>query len=356
MSERRIIHVDMDAFYAQIEQRDNPRLKGQPVIISGSPNTRSVVSTCSYEARKFGVHSAMPASTAYKLCPHGVYIKPRMSYYKEVSDQFMNILKSYSTLLQNISLDEAFLDITHLVHRGRPAHKIALQIQQEVLDTLNLTCTMGVSYNKFLAKIASDMNKPYGLTVINYQNVDEILRTLDIGKFPGIGKVSQERLRVKGINTGADLRALSMSEMDTLFGKRGKVYYDRVRGIDYGEVVVSRERKSIGKETTFDRDIEDDDEVIQTIKKLSERVAARLNDMGLIAHTVTVKLKYSNYDTHTKQWTEERPIMKHEDILEYATHLYYELKDTNESIRLIGVSVSHLAKKGYVNMTIYDFV
>lgn len=354
--ERRIIHIDMDAFFAQVEQRDHPEYRGKPVIVGGRTATRGVVATASYEARKYGVHSAMPTRMAHKLCPDGIYVRPRFDVYKAISEDIHEIFNTYTSLIEPLSLDEAYLDITQLVRRDRPARKIALEIQRDIYDKLGLTSSAGISYNKYLAKMASGMNKPSGTTVIHYDNVQELLWGLDIGEFPGVGKVTREKMVRRGIKTGRDLYDFSLDELVELYGKRGRGFYDKARGIGTNELTVSRERKSIGKEKTFDYDINNDEEILDVLERLSHEVVRRLDLKDVAANTVTVKIKTDQFVTHTKQMITDNPVMTSEELYKYAYHLYHELKDPDQYIRLIGVTTSSLEKRQYRNLTIFDFL
>lgn len=354
--ERRIIHIDMDAFFAQVEQRDHPEYRGKPVIVGGRTASRGVVATASYEARKFGVHSAMPTRIAHQLCPDGIYVRPRFDVYKSISEEIHEIFGTYTSLIEPLSLDEAYLDITQLVNRDRPARKIALEIQREIYDKVGLTSSAGVSYNKYLAKMASGMNKPSGTTVIHYGNFQEILWKLDIGGFPGVGKVTREKMIRRGIKTGRDLYDLSVDELVEIYGKRGRSFYNKARGIGTNELTVSRERKSIGKEKTFDYDINNDEEILDVLERLCGEVVRRLDLKDVAAKTVTVKMKTDQYVTHTKQMVTDNPVMTKEELFQYAYHLYHELKDADQYIRLIGVTTSSLEKRQYRNLTIFDFL
>ena len=245
---RKIIHIDMDAFYASIEQRDNPKYKGKPLIVGGDPNRRGVVATCSYEARKYGIHSAMPSLTAYKLCPKAIFIRPRMEVYKKVSRQVMNILNEYSNLVEPLSLDEAFVDVSKSKRCKGSATLIALEIKERIFKEVGLTASAGVSFNKFLAKMASDFRKPDGITVIIEENSKDFIRNLPIGKFFGVGRVTKNKLNNIGVFKGEDLLKFSEEELIDIFSDRGKILYEFARGIDNRPVNPYRIRKSIGKE------------------------------------------------------------------------------------------------------------
>ncbi|MDW8551997.1 DNA polymerase IV [Staphylococcus nepalensis] len=356
MSERRIIHIDMDYFFAQVEIRDNPKLKGKPVIVGGKASGRGVVSTASYEARKYGVHSAMPTAQAHKLCPDGFYVSPRFEAYKTASNTIMNIFKSYTEEVEPLSLDEAYLDITHLVWPDLPASTIAQYIRRDIYEATQLTSSAGVSYNKFLAKLASGMNKPNGLTVIDYNNVHEILMGLDIGDFPGVGKASKEKMHEHQIYNGQDLYNQSERELIRLFGKRGHGLYNKARGIDYNEVKPTRIRKSVGTERTFATDMNDDEQILQKIWELCGKTAERLARIQKSGKTVTVKIKTFKFETLSKQRSLRDPVKNETDIYNIAYSLYTELKESETPIRLVGVTVGNLEKATYENMTIYDYI
>ncbi|MBU7217447.1 DNA polymerase IV [Staphylococcus gallinarum] len=356
MAERRIIHVDMDYFFAQVEMRDNPKLKGKPVIVGGKASSRGVVSTASYEARQYGVHSAMPTAQAHKLCPNGYYVSPRFEAYKAASDKIMKIFKSYTDIVEPLSLDEAYLDITHLVRPDLPASSIAQYIRRDIFEETKLTASAGVSYNKFLAKLASGMNKPNGLTVIDYNNVHEILMNLDIGDFPGVGKASKEKMHEHDIFNGQDLYNQSEYELIRLFGKRGHGLYNKARGVDHNPVKPTRIRKSVGTERTFSTDMNDDDAILQKIWELSNKTADRLAKIQKSGKTVTVKIKTYKFEALSKQKSLRSPVRNETDIYNIAYSLYAELKDPEVPIRLVGVTVGNLERSTYENMTIYDYI
>lgn len=356
LAERRIIHVDMDYFFAQVEMRDNPKIKGKPVIVGGKASSRGVVSTASYEARQYGVHSAMPTAQAHKLCPNGYYVSPRFEAYKAASDKIMKIFKSYTDIVEPLSLDEAYLDITHLVRPDLPASSIAQYIRRDIFEETKLTASAGVSYNKFLAKLASGMNKPNGLTVIDYNNVHEILMNLDIGDFPGVGKASKEKMHEHDIFNGQDLYNQSEYELIRLFGKRGHGLYNKARGVDHNPVKPTRIRKSVGTERTFSTDMNDDDAILQKIWELSNKTADRLAKIQKSGKTVTVKIKTYKFEALSKQKSLRSPVRNETDIYNIAYSLYAELKDPEVPIRLVGVTVGNLERSTYENMTIYDYI
>ncbi|TDM12059.1 DNA polymerase IV [Macrococcus lamae] len=354
--ERRILHIDMDAFYAQIEQRDNPRLKGKPVIVGGKSSSRGVVATASYEARKFGVHSAMPVNRAHQLCPDGYYVRPRFDVYRAESEKIMAIFRSYTEHVQPVAFDEAYLDITHLVRRDMPASQIAAFIKRDILEATCLTCSAGVSYNKFLAKLSSGMNKPDGLTVIHHGNVHDLLMSLPIGAFPGVGQVTEEKMKQDGIHNGQDLFKLSENELIKKFGKRGPRLYQYARGIDHSVVKSERIRKSIGKETTFEVDKNDDEEILAIIRQLSQQVSDKLSRYDLSGDVITVKMKEFDFRATSKQLKLPYRISDATDIYNVCYDLYTSLKNPDRPIRLVGVSVGNLEERQFMNMTIYDFI
>ena len=298
----------------------------------------------------------MPMTQAHKLCPNGYYVTSRFDTYREVSGQIMKIFRSYTELVEPMSLDEAYLDITHLVRPDLPASTIANYIRRDIYEVTSLTASAGVSYNKFLAKLASGMNKPNGLTVIDYNNVHEILMQLDIGDFPGVGKASKKKMHQHHIYTGQDLYNKDEFELIRLFGKRGRGLYNKARGIDHNEVKASRVRKSVGTERTFSTDVNDDDVILRKIRELSGKTAEHLNKIQKSGKTVTVKIKTYQYETISKQKSLRDPIRTETDIYNIAYTLYNDLKDPEIPIRLIGVTVGSLEQSDFKNLTIYDFI
>lgn len=339
-SNRKIIHIDMDAFYASVEERDNPLLKGKPLIISGPPNSRSVVCTCSYEARKFGIHSAMPASHAYKKCPQGIFIPPNMKKYKEASNKIRSIFLDYTDLIEPLSLDEAYLDVTQNKMNNPSATLIANEIRQRVKNELNLTCSAGVSYNKFIAKIASDYNKPDGITVVTPDQGANFVANLAVSKFFGIGKKTQEHMNTLNIKTGSDLKVFEMHRMIKLFGKRGPYFYYAARGIDNRPVTPNRERKSFGREITLTEDLLDTDQIISLISDLSERVSTLLAGENKKGRTITLKIKYHDFINVTRSQSFPQPINDTEIINKTAVNLLKKTNAGKKAIRLVGVSIS----------------
>ena len=357
MKKRKIIHIDMDAFYASIEQRDNPSLKGKPLVVGGSPHGRGVVSTCSYEARKYGIHSAMPCKEAYIRCPYAVFVRPRFYVYKEVSNQIRNIFHRYTDLVEPLSLDEAFLDVTENKKKIKSATIIAKLIKEDIKRETGLTASAGVSYNKFVAKLASDYQKPNGLTVITEDNVQEFLDALPVKKFFGVGKVTERVLKNNGINTGYDLRNTSLEKLEKIFKNRGLELYNFARGIDNRPVNPTRIRKSIGAETTLieNKNI-DDAETVMILDELCEEVAERMAKEDKVAKTITLKIKFEDFKTITRSLSVSDYIRNYDDIRFYAAELLTHVEDTNKTIRLFGVTVSNLEKEAFEEITLFDYI
>ncbi|QQL49771.1 DNA polymerase IV [Mucilaginibacter ginkgonis] len=337
---RKIIHIDMDAFYASVEQRDNPELRGKPLVVGGSPDGRGVVAAASYEVRKFGVHSAMSAMQARKLCPHAIFVKPRFAVYKEVSRAIREIFSRYTDLIEPLSLDEAYLDVTQDKLNIGSAMDIAAAIKRSIKEELNLTASAGVSVNKFVAKIASDINKPDGLKFIGPSSVEGFMEKLPVEKFHGVGKVTAQRMKALNLHTGADLKQLTMEEMTRHFGKVGTFYYNIVRGIDNRPVQPDRETKSIGAEDTFERDLSSMEEMSPEIDKLVEKVVSRLRQYQLKGRTVTLKVKYSDFKQITRNRSFTEPI-DDADIIRKASLELLENNIIDKRIRLLGVTVSN---------------
>lgn len=346
---RSIIHVDMDAFFAAVEQNDNPKLKGKPVIVGGE-SERGVVTTCSYEARKYGVHSAMPGYIAKQKCPFGIFMPVRFGRYKEVSSQVFKILYSITDLVEPLSIDEAYLDISNI---GEEPLSIAKLIKRKVKDETGLIISVGISYNKFLAKLASDWNKPDGIKIINEEDVPEILLPLPIKKIYGIGKKSSEKLNGIGIYTVNDLMKLPEELFRKFFGKYGLEIYNRIRGIDKRSVRVSREVKSIGRETTLKRDTRNKEEILKYIERFAENISNSLEKRNLSAKTLTIKTKTFNFEIHTKSRTVMEYFYKKEDIIIIGGQVLKEI-DLDSDIRLIGLSVSNLKERVLKQLSMFD--
>lgn len=342
---RKIIHIDMDAFYASIEQRDNPDLRGKPIVVGGSPEGRGgVVATASYEARKFGIRSAMPSKRALQLCPQAIFVRPRFDVYKEVSRHIREIFHRYTDLIEPLSLDEAYLDVTTDKLNIGSAIEIAKLIKQAIKDELNLTASAGVSINKFVAKIASDMQKPDGLTFIGPSSIESFMEKLAVEKFHGVGKVTADKMKRMGLYTGGDLKKLSESDLVQHFGKTGRFYYKIVRGIDNREVEPHRETKSLSAEDTFPYDLTTLDEMNVEIDKISLVVHQRLKKYGLKGRTITIKIKYSDFKQITRNQSLPHPVNDLETISTIAKQLLAATEPEDKKIRLLGVGLSNFGE------------
>lgn len=337
--QRKIIHVDMDAFFASVEQRDHPEYQGKPLIVGGQPNSRGVVAACSYEARKFGIHSAMPCARAYRLCPEAIFVRPRFEAYREVSQQIREIFWRYASEVEPLSLDEAYLDVSGSRHCQGSATLMAKAIKRDILNETRLNASAGVSYNKFLAKIASDMDKPNGLYVIRPEQGEQFVETLAIGQFHGIGPATEAKMKQLGIETGLDLRHKSLTELTERFGKSGQYYFNIARGIDERPVRSSRIRKSLGKETTFAEDILSVSELTAKLLDLAEIVLENLAKQHLKARTVTVKVKYSDFQQVTRAHTHEHNL-GFDDLKQSIPMLLSRTEAGNTPVRLVGLSLS----------------
>jgi DNA polymerase-4 len=339
---RKIIHIDMDAFYASVEQRDNPELRGKPIAVGGSPEGRGgVVATASYEARKFGVRSAMPSKKALQLCPTIIFVKPRFDAYKEVSRQVRAIFERYTDLIEPLSLDEAYLDVTMDKQGIGSAIDIATAIKAAIKQELKLTASAGISINKFIAKIASDINKPDGLTFIGPSRIEKFVSELAVEKFYGVGKVTAEKMKNLGLHTGADIKKLSEQDLRKHFGKAGGFYFKIVRGIDERPVEPEQETKSIGAEDTFPYDLTRLEEMEEALDKITETVCRRLSKNNLRGKTITVKIKYSDFKiiTRSKSFTES--IDDHVSIFTTAKELLQKTDLEFAKIRLLGITISN---------------
>ena len=339
---RKIIHVDMDAFYASVEQRDNPQLRGHPVVVGGQPDSRGVVATCSYEARRFGIHSAMSCARAYRLCPQVIFVRPRFSAYHEVSQQIREIFQRYTDLIEPLSLDEAYLDVTINKPGIQSATWVAQIIRQKIKNETGLTASAGISYNKFLAKIASDVKKPDGLTVVTPEQAEQFIARLPIRRFHGVGRVTEKKMQNLGVLTGADLRLRSRQELDKNFGKAGEYYFNSARGIDLRPVVPNRVRKSIGKETTLTEDTANHGQMLTIIGDLAEKVAALLQAKKTSGLTLTLKVKYSDFQIVTRSISRELPIETADEIMLLSEKLLQKTEAGDRTVRLLGVTISHL--------------
>ena len=337
---RKIIHVDMDAFYASVEQMDNPELKGKPIAVGGSEK-RGVISAASYEARKFGVKSAMAGNLASKLCPELIFVRPHFERYAEISKKIRKIFYDYTDLVEPLSLDEAYLDVTNNKIGNPSASLIAKEIRERIFNEVGLTASAGISINKFVAKVASDCNKPNGQKTVNPEEVIEFLEQLDIRKFYGVGKVTAEKMYQLGIFTGNDLKQKTIEYLDTHFGKSGKYYYYVVRGIHNSEVKPNRIRKSLAAERTFSENLSSEVFMLEKLKHIAEEVHKRLTKSKVSGKTITLKIKYSDFTLQTRSKTLPYFISDKALILDTATALLYQEKLSN-SVRLLGISMSNL--------------
>jgi len=336
----------MDAFFAAVEQRDFPQYRGKPLIVGGEPDKRSVVATCSYEARQFGVRSAMASSKAYRLCPQAIIVKPRFEAYKNVSEVIRSIFYQYSDKVEPLSLDEAYLDVSECELFGGSATLIAKDIKEKIFRQTALTASAGVSYNKFLAKVASDINKPDGITVIRPEQGADFMATLAIGKFYGVGKATEAKMKSLGIHNGLDLRKLSVAECQHLFGKAADYYYQICRGIDEREVISQRQRKSLGSETTFETDLEEIADMLKQLGLLAVEVADALAREKLQAYTLTLKVKYENFEQVTRSKTLAVIIDGADEMLPVIAELLSKTEAADRKVRLLGLSVSNFVETG----------
>ncbi len=341
--QRKIIHVDMDAFYASVEQRDNPELRGKPVAVGGA-RERGVVAAASYEARKFGVRSAMPSVTAKRNCPDLIFVKPRFDVYKAVSLQVRAILAEHTPLIEPVSLDEAYLDVTENPQGIASATEIAEAIRAKIKAETDLTASAGVSYNKFLAKLASDHRKPDGLFVITPSMGAEFVESLPVGKFHGIGPATTARMNAHGIHTGADLRKQSLDFLQRHFGKAGAFYYWISRGVDERPVRADRVRKSVGAETTFFSDLFALGEARDALKPIIEKVWHHCEATGTWGRTVTLKVKYADFHQITRSLTCDVPVGTQAALEQVSYALLEPVFPVQQGIRLLGVTLSSLVR------------
>lgn len=340
--ENKILHIDMDAYFASIEQRDNPRLKGKPIAVGGSER-RGVVAAASYEARPFGVRSAMPGHQAKKLCKDLIFVKPRFEVYVNDSKKIMSIFKRFTNLVEPMSLDEAYLDITeYCLNNNTTAYKTAKLIKKLIFQETKLKASAGVSFNKFLAKVASDYNKPDGLFVIQPKDAPEFIDGLAIEKVPGIGKVTATRMHELGIKTCFDIKKHDITFMADHFGKSGIYFHDLLNLKHKSSVSPSRIRKSLGAERTFLEDISDTEIMHQKLKEISEKISTSLIKKEISGKTITLKIKYSDFVVNTRSKTLQYQINDFESIYRTAKELLYTPFPPKEAIRLLGISISNL--------------
>ena len=337
---RKIIHVDMDAFYASVEQHDNPELKGKPVAVGGG-SVRGVVSAASYEARKYGVRSAMSGFIAKRNCPDLIFVKPRFDRYKEISQQVRTVFFEYTDLVEPLSLDEAYLDVTENKKGSPSATLIAEEIRQKIFEKTGLTASAGISINKFIAKIASDYNKPNGQKTINPEEVLSFLENLEIRKFYGVGKVTAEKMYKLGIFTGTDLKQKSLDFLNSNFGKNGAFYYNVVRGVHLSEVKPHRIAKSVGAERTFSENLSSEVFMLERLDNIASELDKRLKKSKVAGKTITLKIKYSDFTLQTRSKTLPYFVANKALIFETAKELLYQQKLEN-SVRLLGISLANL--------------
>ncbi|MBT8310411.1 MAG: DNA polymerase IV [Flavobacteriaceae bacterium] len=340
LPERKIIHVDMDAFYASIEQMDNPELKGKPLAVGGSEK-RGVVSAASYEARKFGVRSAMSSMIAKKNCPQLIFVKPRFERYAEISKVIRKIFFEYTDLVEPLSMDEAYLDVTENKKGNPSATMIAQEIRQRIMNEVGLTASAGISINKFVAKIASDYNKPNGQKTVPPEEILDFLEKLDVRKFYGIGKVTSKKMYQLGIFTGKDLKEKDLNFLETNFGNSGKYFFNAVRGLHESEVKPDRTRKSLAAERTFNENLSSEIFMLEKLDNIASEVERRLKKSKVSGKTITLKIKYSDFTLQTRSKTLPYYVSDRSVILEIAKSLLYQEK-MKESVRLLGISLSNL--------------
>jgi len=341
----------MDAFFASVEQRDNPQLRGKPVAVGGSEE-RGVVAAASYEARKFGVRSAMGSKTAKRLCPNLIFVPPRFEQYKEVSSQIRAIFHEYTDLVEPLSLDEAYLDVTENFKNIPLATVIAEQIRAKIKEATSLTASAGVSFNKFLAKTASDVNKPDGMFVIKPHQADSFVDTLAIKRFYGVGRVTAEKMTKMGILTGKDLKERSLEFLVNNFGKAGRYYYNICRGEDNRRVNPDRIRKSIGVENTFNKDLVGQDEIYREIDVILEQLWKRINRANVFGKTLTLKMKYEDFEIISRSKTSQLLLTDEKHIAQIAYEMLNLLLPTEKGIRLLGLTISNIETEKDPQMTL----
>jgi DNA polymerase-4 len=341
--ERRILHLDMDAFYASVEALDNPSLTGKPLLVGGT-GPRSVVAACSYAARKFGIHSAMPMRRAQELCPQALCVRPRMGRYEELSTAIFTFLRTFTDQIEETSIDEAYLDISALASSDEAAFEVARAMQAGIHERFGLWCSVGIAPCKFISKIASDLRKPQALVLVRQGEVLDFLTPLDVGRIPGIGQVSQRKLHLAGVKTIADLRRQNHEMLDSMFGKWGERLYDYARGLDPSPIVTEYERKSFGTEKTFDRDVADPGILRQTLTDQAGKVAQYLEEEHLYAKTVTIKVRYANFELVSRQESYPRPMQSAGEIASVALDLLERTEARLRPVRLVGVSVSNFSE------------
>ena len=342
--QRKIIHIDMDAFYASVEQRDNPELRGKPVAVGGS-RERGVVAAASYEARAFGVRSAMPSVTAKRQCPDLIFVKPRFEVYTAISQQIRAIFAEHTPIIEPLSLDEAYLDVTENLQEIPFARDIALAIRAKIKEVTGLNASAGISYNKFLAKLASDHRKPKGQYVITPEMGPAFVETLPVGKFHGIGPATSAKMNSLGLHTGLDMRNQSLEFLQANFGKAGNHYYWISRGVDDRQVRANRIRKSVGAENTFSSDLAELDVMLAELQPLIDKVWRHCEDKDARGRTVTLKVKFSDFELISRSRTLSGPVASRDELVSVSAELLKALFPMEKAVRLLGVSISGFASE-----------
>ncbi|MBF0341694.1 MAG: DNA polymerase IV [Magnetococcales bacterium] len=337
---RKIVHIDMDAFYASVEQRDHPEYRGHPLVVGGN-RSRGVVAAASYEARQFGIRSAMAMNKALDRCPGLIVIPPRMAAYKAVSLQIREVFLEHTDLVEPLSLDEAFLDVTHNKKGIPSASWVAQEIRAEILQRTGLTASAGVSFNKFLAKVASGMHKPNGFTLITPEQAPAFVETLPIEKFFGVGKATSDKMHRLSIKTGVDLLRLSLEELQASFGKAGRSYYHIVRNEDSRPVNPNRERHSVGTEDTFDQDLHSRQEMLARLESIAHEVMRRMDKCQFVGKTVTLKVKFGDFRQITRSRTLDHPVRQAEEIIAVTRRLFVQVSIPPRGVRLLGLTVGN---------------
>ena len=339
---RRILHCDMDCFYAAVHMRDDSSLAGKPVVIGGSPEGRGVVAAASYEARRFGIHSALPAARAVRLCPQAIFIRPDFPRYREESQRIVEIFQDFTPVIQKVSIDEAYLDVTEQLEPWGSGTAVAREIKRRVRHERGLTVSVGVGPNRLVAKIASDFDKPDGLTVVKPARVQQFLDPLSVRSLPGVGPASEARLHESGITTVAELRALPKDRLETLFGRNGEWLYNCARGIDERPVRTHRQRKSLSCERTYSQDLQRLEEMDEELDRMAERVSRGLKKRELSAQTLTVKVRYGDFTTLTRSHTLPSPTSDEAVMASWGRRLLRRTEAGRRSVRLLGLGAGNL--------------
>jgi DNA polymerase IV len=350
---RRVLHCDMDCFYAAVHQRDDPSLRGKPVVIGGRPESRGVVAAASYEVRRFGVHSAMPSSQAKRLCPDAIFIPPDFRRYSRESEKIFTIYREFTPLVQAVSIDEAYLDVTDHLGEAGSATAVAKEIRRRVREERGLTVSIGVGPNRLIAKIASDFDKPDGLTVVRPAKVQAFLDPLPVRKLHGVGPATEKALAEMGVRTVAELRAAPLDTLSARFGKHGRLLFEFSRGIDERPVETHSERKSLGTENTYAEDLTDLSRMVEEVERMAAEVAAALARSGLAGCTVTLKLRYSDFTTLTRSRTSDVPLYDAAVIAGIAIDLLRRTQAASRPVRLLGVTASNLVRERIAQLTLF---